>query len=741
MTVALAFLLAAADFSTEVHPILVARCTSCHNAALKQGGLALEAHADVLRSVKPGDSRASLLIQRVTGEKGPRMPLGSAPLTAKEIETLRSWIDGGAPAPAHDKPAAEPPPLRLESPPLPDTPEPHPVDKLVSAYLRSRKIAKPATVADAIFARRAYLDLWGLLPTPEQMDAFLADRGAGKRERLVAALLSDGEAYAHHWISFWNDHLRNDEGVVYHGERKSITPWLRQALAGNLPYDKFLQALLNPTAKSDPDGFLIGVNWRGDVSASQAPVLQAAQNSAQVFLGVNLKCNSCHDSFISRWKLADAYGLASYFSAAALEIYRCDAATGVKAATRFLYPELGGAAAGMADDAPLEVKRAAVAALFTMKENGRTPRTLVNRVWKVLFGRGIVEPVDDMDAAPWSRELLDWLAADFVSSGYDIHHLLRRIMTSDTYAFAANPEQPSIPYVFRGPHPRRLTAEQFLDNVSAITGEWRPLPQRGPGPVRYARDWQIKASPLGRALGRAIRDQVITERQTQPTTLQALELVNGGTLARILNRGARRMLGKLAPPPRPLFDSGMINSQTSDIDVDVAGAGKLWLKVEDVDSYDPLRTKAGWVGASFDGRPVKGPTQSYTFKGAKEPAAGLAAAIPSTLVLDVPRSARRFRARVGVDESSLASDINPRIRFFVYRAEPDPEELVPAEGEPPVPRASVAPKHLLARVYKHAFGREPSEAERKLLPARLSPDDLEDTLWAIFLSPEFQFIR
>ena len=86
--------------------------------------------------------------------------------------------------------------------------------------------------------------------------------------------------------------------------------------------------LLNPTAPGDPDGFLIGVNWRGTVSASQTPALQAAQNTAQVFLGVNLKCNSCHDSFISKWKLKDAYSLAAYFSdgraAAALPL-RCRA--------------------------------------------------------------------------------------------------------------------------------------------------------------------------------------------------------------------------------------------------------------------------------------------------------------------------------------------------------------------------------------------------------------------------------
>ena len=136
-------------------------------------------------------------------------------------------------------------------------------------------------------------------------------------ERLVATLLADNRKYAENWISFWNDLLRNDEGVTYYSEtagRRSITDWLLNALESNTPYNQWIERLLNPIGPGDPEGFIVGVNWRGTVSASQTPALQAAQNTAQVFLGVNLKCNSCHDSFISKWKLKDAYGLAAYFS-------------------------------------------------------------------------------------------------------------------------------------------------------------------------------------------------------------------------------------------------------------------------------------------------------------------------------------------------------------------------------------------------------------------------------------------
>ena len=87
--------------------------------------------------------------------------------------------------------------------------------------------------------------------------------------------------------------------------------------------------MVNPVEKSDPDGFLIGVNWRGDINASQTPYMQAAQNTAQIFLGINLKCASCHDSFINRYKLRESYGMAALFTPQSrLELVRCDVKTG-----------------------------------------------------------------------------------------------------------------------------------------------------------------------------------------------------------------------------------------------------------------------------------------------------------------------------------------------------------------------------------------------------------------------------
>ena len=251
---------------------------ACHSGDKRSGGLALGTYSDTLNggrsgaAVKPGNSGASLMVQRVTGEMQPRMPIGGEALSAGEIATIRAWIDQGA----RMNPGAEPAqakweaPLALSRPKVPQATWSGwtgPLDSFVAAYLTRHGVTEPALVSDAVFVRRAYLDIQGLLPAPGEARGFVDDRTSGKRERLVEKLLGDQRRYAENWISFWNDLLRNDEGVSYYSEtasRKSITNWLLAALQANLPYDQIVSKLLNPAAPGDPDGFLIGVNWRGD---------------------------------------------------------------------------------------------------------------------------------------------------------------------------------------------------------------------------------------------------------------------------------------------------------------------------------------------------------------------------------------------------------------------------------------------------------------------------------------------
>jgi len=611
----------------------------------------------------------------------------------------------------------------------------------------------PPTVADQVFARRIYLDIWGLLPTPEQLVDFERDRRPDKRDHLIQQLLANRRNYSEHWISFWNDLLRNDEGVVYEGARESITKWLLQALENNLPYDQFVARLLNPAGPGDPKGFLIGVNWRGDVSASQIPPMQAAQNSAQVFLGVNLKCNSCHDSFISKWKLKDAYGLASFFSDGPLDIYRCDVKTGEKSESRFLYPEIG----SIDPVASLAERRAAAARLFTCKEDIRFARTFVNRIWDRLFGRGLVPSVDDMDRPSWDAEVLNTLARDFVENGYDIQFLLARIMTSRAYQAPPVLEHSAEKdFVFRGPLLRRLSAEQYVDAISSITGEWRVLAPEKPGAGTYSREWRLKSSPITRSLGRPIRDQVFTKRATEATTLQALEVVNGETLANMLARGAKRMTGELPEPPPNLFDSGVVSEKPADVDIDITGVNKLWLLTEDTDSYDPARTLAGWAKPRFVGRDgevaLDARLSDLQFK-AHEPAKVLLTKVPSEHTVDIAgKGYTRFRATVGVDRKCLINEIGPRVRFFVFAQKPDHAQLLRVDPDRPVPlhREKYTADSLITQLYRYALSRDPEPAERRIAleflrvggsSDKFASEAVEDLLWAVLQSPEFQFIH
>jgi hypothetical protein len=646
-------------------------------------------------------------------------------------------------------------------------------------------VAEPELVGDAAFARRAYLDIWGLLPPPEELQPFLADRSPNKRSALVDRLLAGNDNYAEHWMSFWNDLLRNDEGVNYYSEtasRKSITSWLLPALRSNLPYDGFTEKLLNPLTPDDPDGFLVGVNWRGVVNASQTPAMQAAQNTAQIFLGVNLKCNSCHDSFISKWKLKDAYALASFFSAdARLRLYRCDVEQNQYADPAFLFPEVNRAPAS----ASLADRRATAAAIFTDRRNGRLPRTIVNRLWHRLLGRGIVENPDEMDGEPWSPPLLDWLASDFVDHGYDLKHLLASIASSRAYQMRAVPRVAEQPrgYVFDGPEIRRLTAEQFADAIGAITGDWNVYQPsagaaQGPPPERYTREWRTAASSLTRALGRPIRDQVFSTRDNLATTLQALELVNGGRLTRWLLRGARHMLGELPAPPASLFLAAM-NARGgragdappapgfASFDVDVSGANRLWLIVQDANSTAIDKAAPVWAQAAFQGpghtmTPLDAlkPVDESALRAAPgaivlggEAVRGVRTKAPSRLVYDIRgRGFTRFRGIVGLENvAALAQGETLLGRFLIFGTEPDMDRLVPpAPGTPlpPGPALTTVPR-VVDRVFWYALMRPPSAEERAIAesalrdpvrPGRVSADGLADLLWAVLMKPEFQLI-
>jgi mono/diheme cytochrome c family protein len=540
------------DFAHDVLPTLRQRCAACHTNGNYKGDLSMDTREALLKAegaVVPGKAGESELVARIT-ETDPelRMPPKGPPLSDQQVAALRRWIDAGAPwQDGFDfAKAGSGLPVKPRRPELPPAREgvSHPIDRILDAYHAARKVAPPAPIDDAAFARRAYLDLVGLLPTPEALDAFRRDPAPGKRDALVAALLADAQGYTEHWLTFWNDLLRNDyAGTGYiDGGRKAISGWLYEALRTNKPYDQFVRELISPTAESE--GFIKGIRWRGVVNASQVPEVQFAQNVGQVFLGINLKCASCHDSFIDSWKLTDAYGLAAVIADGPLEISRCDKPTGRMAKAAFLFPEVG----SIDPSRPRDERLRRTAELLTSPENGLLARTIVNRLWHRLMGRGIVHPVDVMGNEPFSADLLDFLATDLADHDYDLKRTLGLIATSRAYqsrAVRLEGEPPATDFVFEGPLARRLTAEQFADAVWRITGTAPAKPnlevRRDPAPVRAS---LVVADPLMRSLGRPNREQVVSTRPEELSTLQALDLTNGPEFVALLERGAKGLLAR-----------------------------------------------------------------------------------------------------------------------------------------------------------------------------------------------------
>jgi hypothetical protein len=540
------------DFAHDIAPLIKARCAKCHTDGTYKASFSLDTRETMLKSqvVVPGQSGQSELIERITANDPDfRMPPEGPRLAPAEVARVRAWIDQGAPWEAGFtfKRSDYAAPLKLRRPELPPAREgrDHPVDRLVDAHLAAHGISPPGPLDDATFARRLFLDVIGLLPPPGELEAFVNDPGRDKRARLIRRVLDDRRAYADHWLTFWNDLLRNDYvGTGYiDGGRKPITAWLYRALLEDRPYDRFVRELISPSAESE--GFINGIKWRGRVNASQVREIQFSQNVSQVFFGINLKCASCHDSFIDRWKLDDAYGLAAVIAEGPLEIARCDKATGRAAAPKFLWPELG----AIDPARPRAGRLERLAELVTHPDNGRFPRTIVNRLWQRLMGRGIVHPVDVMANRPWSPDLLDYLATYLVDHGYDLKALIGHIAGSRAYQSrpaVASEGDAADDSAYRGPEVKRMTAEQFLDAVWMITGTSPAQPDAPVRPAceavapehRFVRAALVKSDPLMRSLGRPNREQVVTTRSGVLTTLEALDLSNGQVFNDLLARGA-----------------------------------------------------------------------------------------------------------------------------------------------------------------------------------------------------------
>jgi hypothetical protein len=783
------------DFAHEVVPILRKHCGKCHTGAKKEGALSLNTRASLLAggesgpAVVSGKSGTSELIQRITSSDATiQMPPEGPRLSAEEVAVLKRWIDGGVAwqegfafqASSYEPPLA---PRRPMLPPSTGARQ-NPLDLILRNWLTERKLPRPQPISDEQFLRRVSLDLVGLLPTPEQREKFLADSRPDKRARLVNELLADDVAYAEHWLTFWNDLLRNDytgTGFIT-GGRKQITKWLYEALVTNKPYDQFARELIAPPTP-DSAGFIEGIKWRGEVSAGQTVEIQFAQSIGQSLLGINLKCASCHDSFIDRWKLSEAYGLAAIYATRPLPIHRCDKPTGDTAQAAWLFPELGQIDAAAAQSERLKQ----LAALMTHRENGRFTRTIVNRLWHRLMGRGIVHPVDAMQSEPWNADLLDYLAVHLADSGYDLKRTLALIATSEAYQSQCERVQSAaedVGYVFAGPRARRLTAEQFLDAVWQLTsaGPTRydaPVLRGKPDPAaakeqKLTGQWiWSKANTRDAAAGETITFRKQFDLKEPPAmALAAISCDNSYTL---FVNGQQAQAGDNWEAPDAVVLTPRLKAGQNELLVVAKNAGNApnpagmfcEVRVRRADGTEgTYATDASWEWTTklpnANGRYPRGAPTDW------QPAAAVEHAQVWNR-LDAPLAALLARGASGAElmvrASLVKSDFLMRTLGRPNRDQivtVRPSELTTLEAidlangeilagtlrrgaERLLERQWQSPEHFVRWLYEFALTRQPSAEELLILQdslgKQLTPQGIEDALWTVIMLPEFQLVR
>jgi Protein of unknown function (DUF1549)/Protein of unknown function (DUF1553) len=420
---------------------------------------------------------------------------------------------------------------------------------------------KPAPLADdAVFLRRAYLDLTGVIPTVSEVREFLADKRPDKRSRLIDRLLGtpakDGSKrrtgssrHATHLANAWQHvmlpDLNNNPQLRFRAA--TFNAWLRNHFADNTPYDKVARELLTYTGSTQtgPGLYYQALEFKPE---------ELAASTSRIFLGVQIQCAQCHNHPFDHWTQQDFWGYAAFFA----QIGR------PSARTRFLQ--------AVADTSSGEVKlpktkaivkpkflteketilndgitrRQQAAEWLTSPQNPYFAKATVNRAWALLFGYGLVDPVDDIGRHNPSAhpELLNELAADFVKHGYDLRRLFRVLAKSRAYQLSSRVTESDSyhPHLFHRMAVKSLTAEQIYDCLDVATAKREPVTANGyPSNYRYNAQ---KAAFIAKF-------DAPTQRSTefQAGIPQALTMMNGGFIATATDPDRSDLLIAVAESP------------------------------------------------------------------------------------------------------------------------------------------------------------------------------------------------
>lgn len=380
------------------------------------------------------------------------------------------------------------------------------IDRHIESRLNSEGVPAAGPADDAEFLRRVYLDLHGVVPARGPAERFLADDRPDKRARLIEALLSSPR-YGEHLADVWQGYLISPLADDSHARADQLGSWLAERFNSST-WDRIASDLLTAAGKVE-DNPAVTYLIEGRLPRS---VPDLTDLTSRYFLGVRLNCAQCHDHPIVEWKQQDYWGMAAFFAqiqtpGRAKQVYKL----GVMDDPRLTLSTLGDAGAidGFLPRAPTFLgggelpagngtARAALAAWITSPDNRYFARAMVNRTWWRLFGRGMVQPVDDMHSAnPSSHpELLDLLARRFVDSGFDLKFLTRATMLSRAYQRTSRPGESATAEqaekqaeLFGRMSIKVLSAGQLYDSLERVFG---PAPAKGgEGAGRQGTRWEF----------------------------------------------------------------------------------------------------------------------------------------------------------------------------------------------------------------------------------------------------------
>ena len=487
----------------------------------------------------------------------------------------------------------------------------NPIDHFILSRLQEEGIAPAPIVDDLAFLRRVTLDTTGVIPTEDEITAFLQLPEQTRRQQTIDRLLNE-PGWADHWVSYWQDVLAENPGLTK-PELNNTGPFrwfLHEAFLDDKPFDRLVTELILMQGSpygGGPAGF-------GVASQNDVPMAAKAHILGTAFLGVEMKCARCHDAPYHDVKQQDLFNLAAMLARKPLKVPGSSSVPGstdedfeavVQASLKpgesvspawpfeeladdpFTSHDLFASLATASRMQNASDKREQLACLITSPANDRFAQVTVNRLWARYVGRGLVEPIEDWEHAECSHpELLDDLAHEFVTHDYDLKHVSRLILNSQTYqrgTFDNSRDEEVSPSLFAQSVRRRMSAEQLVDSLHLAVGKSLDCEEltmdrdgkRGNSTFGHfgipRRAWELVAVsnerdrpslnlPAAQSLidllaangWRQQRQEPLTLREDALTPLQPMALANGTAANRIVDLSDRCDITELCLEEQPI---------------------------------------------------------------------------------------------------------------------------------------------------------------------------------------------